>query len=97
MIILNLSQIGKIAPYFLTVGVYKTRLGKIRLSDYYGKKYVILIFYSANFTAVSSTELIGLSDIISEFLKLSTQILAILGDSPFSHLHYLLSKQSQVV
>ena len=36
-------QIGKIAPNFVTVGVYKNRLGKIRLSDYKEKKYVILI------------------------------------------------------
>lgn len=88
-------QIGTIAPNFVTIGVYKNRLGKIRLSDYHGKKYVILIFYPANFTALSSTELIRLSDRISEFRKFSTQILAISVDSPFSHLHYLLSKRSQ--
>lgn len=88
-------QIGKKAPNFVTVGVYKNRLGKIRLSDYYGKKYVILIFYPANFTSVSSTELIELSDRISEFRKLSTQVLGISVDSPFSHLHYLLSKRNQ--
>jgi peroxiredoxin (alkyl hydroperoxide reductase subunit C) len=51
-------QIGKVAPNFLSIGVYKKRLGKIRLSDYHGKKYVILIFYPANFTSISSTELI---------------------------------------
>ena len=88
-------QIGKVAPNFLTVGVYKNRLGKIRLSDYRGKKYVVLIFYPANFTPVSPTELIRLSDRISEFRKLSTQILAVSVDSPFSHLHYLLSKRTQ--
>lgn len=88
-------QIGKIAPNFVTIGVYKNRLGKIQLSDYHGKKYVILLFYPANFTSVSSTELIQLSDRISEFRKLSTQVLAISVDSPFSHLHYLLSKRSQ--
>ena len=91
----NLPQIGKMAPNFLTVGVYKNQLGKIRLSDYHGKKYVILVFYPANFTSVSPTELINLSDRISEFRRLSTQILAISIDSPFSHLHYLLSKRSQ--
>ena len=91
----NSLQIGKVAPNFLTVGVYKNRLGKIRLSDYHGKKYVILIFYPANFTAVSPTELIGLSDRISEFRYLSTQVLAVSVDSPFSHLHYLLSKRNQ--
>ena len=92
---LEAIQIGKIAPNFVTMGIYKNRLGKIRLSDYHGKKYVILIFYPANFTSISPTELIKLSDHISEFRKLSTQILAISVDSPFSHLHYLLSKRSQ--
>lgn len=92
---LDSIQIGKIAPNFITIGVYKNRLGKIRLSDYHGKKYVVLLFYPANFTSVSSTELIELSDKISEFRQLSTQILAVSVDSPFSHLHYLLSKRSQ--
>ena len=88
-------QIGKVAPNFLSIGVYQNRLGKIRLSDYHGKKYVILIFYPANFTSISSTELLNLSDRISEFRRLSTQILAISVDSPFSHIHYLLSTRSQ--
>ena len=60
-----------------------------------GKKYVLLVFYPANFTSVSPTELIELSDRINDFRKLSTQILAISTDSPFSHLQYLLSKRSQ--
>ena len=88
-------RIGKIAPNFISIGVYKNRLGKIRLSDYHGKKYVILIFYPANFTSISTTELITLSDRISEFRRLSTQILAISVDSPFSHIHYLLSTRNQ--
>lgn len=92
---LQLPQIGKIAPNFLTVAVYKNRLGKIRLSDYHGKKYVLLLFYPANFTSVSPTELIKLSDRSKDFRQLSTQILAISTDSPFSHLHYLLVKRSQ--
>ena len=91
----DFPQIGQMAPNFLTIGVYNNRLGQIRLSDYYGKKYVILIFYPANFTAVSLTELLALSNRISEFRKLSTQILAISVDSPFSHLYYLLSKPNQ--
>lgn len=92
---LEFPQIGRMAPNFLTVGVYKNKLGKIRLSDYFGKKSVILIFYPANFTSVSLTELTALSDRIGEFRKLSTQILAISVDSPFSHLQYLLSKRSE--
>ena len=78
-------QIGKRAPNFVTVGVFKKRLGRIRLSDYRGKKYVMLIFYPANFTPVSPTE----------FRKLSTQILAISVDSPFSHLQSLLLSRKE--
>ena len=92
---LEFIQIGKVAPNFITIGVYKNRFRKIRLLDYYGKKYVILIFYPANFTSVSATELINLSDKILEFRKLSIQILAISVDSPFSHMHYLLSSRRQ--
>lgn len=91
----NLLQIGKVAPNFLTVGIYQNQLGKIRLSDYHGKKYVILVFYPANFTSLSSIELTRLSDRIDEFRQLSTQILAVSMDSPFSHLHYLLLKRNQ--
>jgi peroxiredoxin (alkyl hydroperoxide reductase subunit C) len=87
---LTFPQIGKRAPNFVTVGVFKKRLGRIRLSDYRGKKYVILIFYPANFTPLSPIELIALSDRISEFRKLSTQVLAVSIDSPFSHLQSLL-------
>lgn len=92
---MNAPKIGKTAPNFLTIGVFKKRLGKIRLSDYRGKKYVILFFYPSNFTSVSPTELISLSNRISEFRKLSTQILAISVDSPFSHLHYLLLNREE--
>jgi peroxiredoxin (alkyl hydroperoxide reductase subunit C) len=83
-------QIGKKAPNFITVGVFKKKLGRIRLSDYRGKKYVLLIFYPANFTPLARIKLLTLSDQINKFRKLSTQILAISIDSPFSHLQYLL-------
>jgi peroxiredoxin (alkyl hydroperoxide reductase subunit C) len=55
----------------------------------------MLIFYPANFTPVSPTELIAFSDNISEFRKLSTQILAVSIDSPFSHLQSLLLSRKQ--
>nr|YP_009093156.1 hypothetical protein Ycf42 [Roundia cardiophora]AIR75829.1 hypothetical protein Ycf42 [Roundia cardiophora] len=88
-------QIGKRAPNFITVGVFKKKLGRIRLSDYRGKKYVLLIFYPANFTPVSPTELNALSDRVCDFRKLSTQILAISIDSPFSHLRSLLLSRTE--
>ena len=92
---LNYLQVGKLAPNFLTVAVFKNELGKVRLSDYRGKKYVILIFYPANFTAISMSELIRLNECIREFQRLSSQLLAISIDSPFSHLQYLVQTQNQ--
>jgi alkyl hydroperoxide reductase subunit AhpC len=52
-------QIGKMAPNFVTVGVYKNRLGNCRLS---WEEVCNLSFYPANFTSVSPTELIKLSE-----------------------------------
>ena len=69
-------QIGKLAPNFVSVGIYKNRLGKIRLSDYYGKKYVLLVFYPANFTSVATTELIQL---IANALNKSPKLFSIPG------------------
>ena len=93
---MNKLKIGKLAPNFLTMGVYKNRLGKIRLSDYQGKKYVVLLFYPANFTSISITELFELNKRISEFRGLSTQILAISVDSPFSHLQFLFFAKTKI-
>ena len=56
---LNCPQIGKLAPNFLTVEVYKNWLGKIGLSDYHEKNYVILLFHPANFTSDSPTEIVS--------------------------------------
>jgi len=61
----DLIQIGKAAPNFVTVKVLNNRIGTIRLSDYHRKKYVVLIFYPANFTSVSPTELIRLNELIT--------------------------------
>lgn len=51
---------------------------------------LFFFFYRANFTSFSPTELIQLSDRISEFRRLLTQIVAISIDSQVSDLHYLL-------
>ena len=92
---LNFLQVGKLAPNFLTIGVFKNQLGRIRLSDYRGKKYVILIFYPANFTSMSTSELKRLNECNKEFQRLSSQLLAISIDTPFSHLQFLINNQYQ--
>lgn len=50
---------------------------KIRLSDYRGKKNVMLAFYPQDFTPVCSHQLPSYSDQIEKFEELNTQVLAI--------------------
>lgn len=83
----DFPQIEIMVPNFLTVQVYKNRLGKFRLSHIFGKK-ILIVFYLVNLISIASTEFIGLSEKISDFRKLSTQILPISVDSRFCHLNY---------
>lgn len=67
-------KVGDIAPDFKL----PTQDGKkIQLSDYKGKKNVMLAFYPQDFTPVCSHQLPSYSKQISKFEKLNTQVLAI--------------------
>jgi len=57
---------------------------EIKLADYRGK-YVALFFYPLDFTFVCPTELIALSEKMSEFKERNTEVLGISIDSHFSH------------
>jgi peroxiredoxin (alkyl hydroperoxide reductase subunit C) len=61
----------------------------VRLSDYRGKKYVVLLFYPLDFTFVCPTEITAFSDRYDEFAKLDTEILGISVDSEYSHLAWM--------
>jgi len=80
----NELQIGKEAPEFTMDGYFKGKMGKYSMSDYEGK-WKLLFFYPLDFTFVCPTELLELSDRISEFEKLNTQVLGISVDSVYSH------------
>jgi peroxiredoxin (alkyl hydroperoxide reductase subunit C) len=67
-------QIGDEAPEF----ALKAQDGKkISLSDYRGKKNVMLVFYPQDFTSVCSHQIPSYSEKINEFDALDTQVLAI--------------------
>ena len=85
----NNPQVGTRAPDFIANAVYKNEFETIKLSDYRGKKFVILLFYPLNFTSLPTTELIKFNNRIDDFKKLSTQILAISIDSQFSHFKWV--------
>jgi len=58
---------------------------EIKLSSYRGK-YVVLFFYPLDFTFVCPTEIIALSDRISEFKARKTEVIGVSVDSHFSHI-----------
>ena len=57
----------------------------ISLSDYKGKKYVVLFFYPLDFTFVCPTEITAFTDSLDEFKKRNTEVLGVSVDSHFTH------------
>lgn len=79
--------VAKEAPDFKAQAVMPNgAFQEISLSDYRGKKYVVLFFYPLDFTFVCPTEIIAFSEAAAEFDKLGVQLLGCSVDSHFSHL-----------
>ena len=83
-------QVGDVAPDFeLPASGNRT----VKLSDFRGKKNVLLAFYPFAFSPVCSLQLPGLQQSLSEFQKLNTAVLGISVDIKHSsaafaeHLH----------
>ncbi len=83
-------QVGAVAPDFeLPASGNRT----IKLSDFRGRKNVLLAFYPFAFSPVCSLQLPGLQQNLSEFQALNTEVLGISVDSKHSsaafaeHLH----------
>ena len=84
-------RVGLPAPDFTATAVVDQEFKTVKLSDYKGKKYVVLFFYPLDFTFVCPTEIIAFSDRHAEFKKLDTEILGVSVDSEFSHLAWIQS------
>jgi peroxiredoxin (alkyl hydroperoxide reductase subunit C) len=59
---------------------------EITLSDFEGKKYVLLFFYPLNFTFVCPSEIISFSNKMNDFNQRDTAVIGVSVDSKFSHL-----------
>ncbi len=79
-------QVGKPAPEFSLEALVDDKFEKIALSDYKGKKWVILFFYPLDFTFVCPTEILEFSRNAAEFEKLNAVVLGASIDSIYSHL-----------
>ncbi len=76
--------INKPAPEFSVDSYQAGKIKKVKLSDYKGK-WVLLVFYPADFTFVCPTELGEIAKNYQEFKKLGAEVLAISTDSAFVH------------
>ncbi|KAG8376827.1 hypothetical protein BUALT_Bualt09G0104300 [Buddleja alternifolia] len=85
----ELPLVGNVAPDFEAEAVFDQEFIKVKLSEYIGKKYVILFFYPLDFTFVCPTEITAFSDRYQEFEKLNTEVLGVSIDSVFSHLAWV--------
>lgn len=73
---------GSAAPDF----ELRDQTGKpVRLSDYRGKKAVVLVFYPFTFTGVCEGELCSIRDSIEQFQNDDVETIAISVDSPAVH------------
>ncbi|PIA28107.1 hypothetical protein AQUCO_07200024v1 [Aquilegia coerulea] len=84
----ELPLVGNKAPDFEAEAVFDQEFVNVKLSEYIGKKYVILFFYPLDFTFVCPTEITAFSDRHEDFEKLNTEILGVSVDS-FSHLAWV--------
>lgn len=74
--------IGDQAPDF----ELKDQTGKpVRLSDYRGKKHVVVVFYPLSFTGVCEGEMCAIRDSIETFRNDEVETLAISVDAPPTH------------
>ncbi|CAK7341985.1 unnamed protein product [Dovyalis caffra] len=85
----ELPLVGNVAPDFEAEAVFDQEFIKVKLSEYIGKKYVVLFFYPLDFTFVCPTEITAFSDRYEEFKQLNTEVLGVSIDSVFSHLAWV--------
>jgi peroxiredoxin len=64
----------------------KTREGpkQIKLSDNFGKKNTVLLFFPMAFTGTCTTEMCGMSQELNAYAELNANVYGISGDNPFA-------------
>ena len=75
-------QVGEVAPGFTLLDQRKQ---PVSLSDYRGRKNVVLVFYPWAFTPVCGTELFAIRDELDTLQNDDVQVLTVSVDSVFSH------------
>jgi peroxiredoxin len=76
--------VGSKAPDFILKSKKPTGLVDVRLSDNFGKKNTVLLFFPAAFTGVCTTELCDATAGLPQYSTLNADIIAISVDTPFA-------------
>lgn len=77
-------SIGTKAPDFVLSSKGSEGVRLIRLSDNFGKRNTVLLFFPMAFTSVCTTEMCQTSDELNVYAKLNAAVYGISGDSPFA-------------
>jgi mycoredoxin-dependent peroxiredoxin len=75
-------EVGAEAPDFL---LKDQNNQEVRLSDFRGRKNVLLVFYPLAFTGTCQGELCAVRDNLNDFVNDEVQVLTVSVDSPFAH------------
>ncbi|MGH7847832.1 MAG: peroxiredoxin [Candidatus Binatia bacterium] len=79
-----MAQVGQKIDDFELEAFYRDDIKKLKFSDYKGK-WLVLLFYPADFTFVCPTELEEAADYYEEFQKSGAEILSVSADTVFVH------------
>jgi peroxiredoxin (alkyl hydroperoxide reductase subunit C) len=77
-------QIGDVIDDFMAEAYQDNKIKKIKLSDYKGK-WVVLLFYPADFTFICPTELEEAEELYPQFKKEDAEILSVSTDTVYVH------------
>ncbi len=77
-------KVGHPAPDYEFEAYHDGAVKKVRIGDY-TDKWLVVVFYPADFTFVCPTELEQLADLYPEFQKLDTEVISISTDTVFAH------------
>lgn len=75
---------GSTAPDFSLKSKTASGLVDVKLSDNFGRKNTVLLFFPLAFTGVCTSEMCSLSAGLGDYAKLNADIIAVSVDSPFA-------------
>lgn len=92
----TMAKVGQAAPDFDLPSTknIETLKENVKLADYKGK-WLIMVFYPLDFTALCPTELIHFSDRIDEVNALGAEVLGVSTDSVHSHRAWIKTPRAQ--